>query len=376
MRVTPALEPLEGIRVLDFTAFPPGGSCTVMLADLGAEIIRVESPAQKGKPSLVVGQVALSRGKRSMTLDLRNRAAPEILRRLAATVDVIVENARPGSMQERGFGYPQARAANPRIIWCAITGFGQSGPYSGHAGHDLSYLAHSGLLGALTPERPWQPSLPLALQAGALTAVVGVQAALLQRAQSGEGAFIDVSLSEAATWFLTCGINPLSDRPFVLGATPDRRLYACADGRFVAVACAEPRTWGVLCDTLGVPQLGNNLHKTEAAEATAGTLTAIFLTRAAQEWVERLASHGAAVTIVNHGAQLLEDPHVRARGTVVEAAGTPVPANPIRLSAPDGRQTGTATDGPPGVGADTEDVLAAAGFSASEIATLAAESVI
>jgi alpha-methylacyl-CoA racemase len=376
MRIRPVLEPLAGIRVLDFTAFPPGGACTVMLADLGAEVIRVESPTQKGKPSLVVGQVALSRGKRSMTLDLRNRASADVLRRLATTVDVVVENAKPGSMQERGFGYTHARAANPRIIWCAITGFGQSGPYAGHAGHDLSYLAHSGLLGALTPEQPWQPSLPLALQAGAFSAVVGIQAALLQRAQSSEGAFIDVSLSEAATWFLSCGINSLSDRPFVLGATPDRRLYACADGRYVAVACAEPRTWGVLCDHLGVPQLKNNLHKTAAAEATTSTLTAIFLTRPAQEWVERLAAHGAAVTVVNHAAQLLEDPHVRARGTVVEAAGTPVPANPIRVCAPDGKQTGTTTDGPPRVGADTEEVLAAAGFSAHEIAALAAEGVI
>src|SRR5579864_7467156 len=152
------LNPLSGVRVLDFTAFPPGAVCTVMLADLGAEIIRVESPAQKGKTSLVIGQVALSRGKRSMTLDLRNSAAADVLRRLAVTVDVIVENAKPGSMEERGFGYTHARAANPRIIWCAITGFGQSGPYADHAGHDLSYLAHSGLLGALASG---QPSLPL-----------------------------------------------------------------------------------------------------------------------------------------------------------------------------------------------------------------------
>jgi crotonobetainyl-CoA:carnitine CoA-transferase CaiB-like acyl-CoA transferase len=347
-----------------------------MLADLGAEIIRVESPAQKGKPSLVVGQIALSRGKRSMTLDLRNPASADVLRRLVTNIDVIVENAKPGSMQERGFGYTHARAANPRIIWCAITGFGQSGPYAEHAGHDLSYLAHSGLLGALSPELPWQPSLSLTLQAGAFSAVVGIQAALLQRAQSGEGAFIDASLSEAATWFLTCGIKPLSNQPFVLGATPDRRLYACADGRYVAVACAEPRTWGVLCDNLGVPQLKSNLHKTESAEATTEALAAIFLTRPAMEWVERLATQGAAVTIVNHAAQLLEDPQVRARGTVVEAAGTPVPANPIRLCATDGRQTGTATDEPHRVGADTDAVLAAGGFPAEEIAVLAAAGVI
>jgi CoA-transferase family III len=129
------------------------------------------------------------------------------------------------------------------------------------AGHDLSYIAHSGLLGALTPDLPWQPALPLALQAGALAAVAGIQATLLQVARSGKGAFIDISLSEAATWLLTCGINPLSDRPFILPATPDRRLYVCADGRFIAVASAEPRTWGALCDGLGVPELKGTLHK-------------------------------------------------------------------------------------------------------------------
>lgn len=376
MKNTTVLQPLSGIRVLDFTALPPAACCTVMLADLGAQIIRVESPAQRGKRSLVIGQVALSRGKCSMTLDLRNPTSSDVLRRLAPTIDVIVENAKPGAMEERGFGYGHARAANPRVIWCALTGYGQSGPYAEHAGHDLSYVAHSGLLGAMSAEQPWQPGLPLALQAGALSAVIGIQAALLQRVQSGEGAFIDISLSEAATWFLTCGINPLSDRPLILPTTPDRRLYACADGRFVAVACAEPRTWGALCDNLGVPELKPHLHKAEPAEAVTTALATIFLTRPAAEWVERLAPVGAAVTIMNHAAQLPDDPHVRARGTVVEAAGTPVPASPIRLTAPDGRRTGTATTAPHSVGEDTQDVLAAAGFCASEIAALLEQGVI
>jgi alpha-methylacyl-CoA racemase len=371
MTETKNLAPLAGIRVLDFTAFPPGGACTVMLADLGADVIRVESPAQKGKPSLVIGQVALSRGKRSITLDMRNPASSEILRRLAATVDVVVENAKPGSMEERGFGYSHARAVNPGLIWCAITGFGQDGPYAEHAGHDLSYLAHSGLLGALSAEQPWHPALSLSLQAGALSAVVAIQAALLRRGQSGEGGFIDLSLSEAAGWFLTCGINPLSDRPYMLSATPDRRLYACADGRFIAVASAEPRTWGALCDTLGVPELKPNLHQADVAEATTKALADIFLTRPASEWVDRLAPTGAAVTIMNHASQLLGDPHVRARGSVVEAAGVPVPASPVRLAAPDGSRTGTATAAPHTVGEDTGDVLAAAGFSPDEIKALA-----
>jgi crotonobetainyl-CoA:carnitine CoA-transferase CaiB-like acyl-CoA transferase len=376
LQKTNSLNPLAGIRVLDFTAFPPGGACTVMLADLGAEIIRVESPAQKGKPSLVIGQVALSRGKRSITLDLRNPASSEVLRRLTATIDVIVENAKPGAMEQRGFGYRHARTVNPGVIWCAMTGFGQSGPYAEHAGHDLSYLAHSGLLGALSAEQSWQPALPLALQAGALSAVIAIQSALLQRMQSNDGAFVDISLSESATWLLTCGINPLSNRPLLLPMTPDRRLYACADERWVAVACAEPRTWGVLCDMLGVPELKPNLHKSESAEATTKILTAIFLTRRAAEWVDLLAPAGAAVTIMNHATQLLDDPQVRARGSVVDAAGIPVPASPLHLLAPDGRQTSTATAAPHMVGDDTNEVLSAAGFSASEIDVLTSQGLI
>jgi len=139
------LRPLAGIRVLDFTAVPPGGACTTLLADLGADVIRIEPPALKGKPSTIFGQIAISRGKRSMTLDQRSPAAPEILLRLASSADVVVENARPGAMEKQGFGYNHARQVNRRIIWCAMTGFGQSGPYAAHGGHDLNYIAHSGL---------------------------------------------------------------------------------------------------------------------------------------------------------------------------------------------------------------------------------------
>jgi crotonobetainyl-CoA:carnitine CoA-transferase CaiB-like acyl-CoA transferase len=213
------LQPLAGIRVLDFTAFPPGGACTVMLADFGAEIIRIEAPCQKGQPSLVVRQVALSRGKRSMTLDLRNPASSEILQRLAPAIDVVVENARPGAMEARGFGYSHARAKNPP---------------------------------------------------------------------------------------------------------------------------AE-------------------------AQNAAKVIGDIFRTRPAAEWVERLAPAGAAVTIVNHGIQLLEDPHIRARRSIVESAGVPVPANPVRLSDPDANYSDTVTGAPHTVGQDTADVLASAGFSADEI---------
>jgi alpha-methylacyl-CoA racemase len=131
----------------------------VILADLGAEVIRVEPPSQKGKTSLVIGQVALSRGKRSLTLDMRSPEASSVLKRLIRNIDVVVENARPGSMQSRGFGYAQARVENRHVIWCAITGFGQTGPYAERGGHDVSYLAHAGLLSALSPDPEWQPGI-------------------------------------------------------------------------------------------------------------------------------------------------------------------------------------------------------------------------
>ena len=194
-------------------------------------------------------------------------------------------------------------------------------------------------------------------------------------ARSGEGAFIDISLSEAAGWFLTAGINAFSDHPYHIPASPDRRLYACADGRYVAVAAAEPRTWGALCEGLGLPALKDSLYKAEAAEAVTKMLAEVFLARPANEWVEILAPKGAAVTIVNRGAEALTDPHILARGSVVDCAGTPVPASPMRITTSAGPAWGTNTAAPHLVGQDTADVLAAAGFSADEIKDLAASGV-
>jgi len=370
------LKPLSGVRVLDFTALPPGQSCTVLLADLGAEIIRIEPPKRKGTPSVLFGQVQLSRAKRSITLDMKSDKAPEILKRLVKTADVIIENAPPGSMEARGFGYAHAQAAKPEIIWCALTGFGQTGPYAQRPAHDLSFMAHSGLLGGLSGEQPWHPGMSVALQAGAFSAVIAIQSALIERSRSGQGGFIDSSLSEAATWMLTAGIEPLSSAPMQIPASPDRRLYSCKDGRFVAVACAEPRTWSALCDGLDLPELKDQLHQWADADAAQQKIAKVFATRGAMEWADTLSSLGAAVTILNHGSQLLADPQIKARGSVVEVGGKFCPATPVRLSTPDGAQTGTDTAPPPMVGDDTADVLASAGFTAEEIAALEAESAV
>ena len=372
-----SIQPLRGVRVLDLTLLPPGGYCTVQLADLGAEVIRVESPRMSGQPSLVVGEVGLSRGKRSMTLDLRHERAPEVLGRLAASSDVLVENMLPGRMQARGFGYPQAREANSTIVWCSITGFGQDGPYSDRAGHDLSYAGHAGLLHALARELPWHPAAMLSVPVGAMLATTGVLAALAERDRTGEGCQLDISLAEATAWLLAGSATALTDSPLRIPEGPDRRMYACADGRLVSVAAAEPRTWAALCEGLETPELADKLGASgDEAERVAERLEAVFASRPAAEWLERLGPIGAAVNPVNRGPEVVADPHNRARGSLVEVAGTTVPANPIRVCGPEGSRSFTATGEPPSVGQDTDDVLAEAGFGAEEVAGLRAAKVV
>jgi alpha-methylacyl-CoA racemase len=286
--------------------------------------------------------VGLSRGKRSVALDLRHERGPDVLRRLASWCDVLVENNRPGDMEARGYGYEQLAARHPELILCSITGFGQDGPYARHPGHDLTYTAHSGLLTAINPELPWHPQTVLA-----------------------------VSLAEAATWLLSGSDGELAGAPWGIPVTPDRRLYECADGRFVTVAAAEPRTWAALCEGLELTELmAEGRMPRERSDEVEATLAATFATRPAAEWVERLGPMGAAIGAVNRGPDVVRDPHVQARSSVVEVAGTNVPANPIRLRDLDGPRSSTNTAPPPVVGGDTVELLGEAGYTAAEIEEL------
>jgi alpha-methylacyl-CoA racemase len=361
--------PLDGIRVLDLTRFPPGAYCTLLLADLGADVCRVDAPGANLAMSGI--GVGLSRGKRSISLDLRNPGGNDVLRRLAGWADVLVENNRPGELERRGFGYPQASEENPRLIWCAITGFGQDGPYAAYPGHDLTYVGHSGLLTAINPELPWHPQTVLAVPLGAMMAANGILAALLDRGRTGEGCLLDISQSESATWLLSGDDGHMTDSSYGIPAGPTRRLYQCGDGSFITLAAPEPKTWTALCEGLGLPELaeGGRMPWDKADEVSA-QLEGIFASRPAKEWVDLLGPMGAAVAAVNRGSDIVDDPQVRARGSVVEVDGVAVPANPIRMTAADGPRTGTNTASPPAIGADTDTVLAEAGYRAEEIAEL------
>jgi alpha-methylacyl-CoA racemase len=375
MSTTPEPGPLSGVRVVDITRFPPGAYCTVLLADLGAEVYRIDTPGSN--PMAAGVGVGLSRGKRSIGVDLRHPRGNEVLRRLAGWADVLVENNRPGDMDKRGFGYSHAAVECPRLIWCSITGFGQDGPYATRPGHDLTYTAHSGLLAALGPPLPWQPQITLAVPLGAMMAATGIAAALVERDRTGRGCQIDVSLAEAATWLLAGNDGELADSPWGIPSGPDRRLYQCRDGRFISVAAAEPRTWAALCDGLGLADLAAaGLPPPDRAEEVIARLAAVFATRPAAEWVDLLGPLNAAIGAVNQGSDVVRDPHVQARGSIVSVAGRSVPGNPIRMRDSEGPRSTTATSAPPEVGADTTTALAAAGYSDAEIEALRSEGTI
>jgi alpha-methylacyl-CoA racemase len=364
------MRPLSGVRVLDLTRFPPGAFCTVLLADLGADVCRVETPG--ANPMMAGIGVGLGRSKRSVGVDLRNPRGLEILRRLAAWADVLVENNRPGELDERGFGYSHAAVEMPGLVWCSISGYGQDGPYSQWPGHDISYTAHSGLLSGLNPELPWHPQLVLAIPMAASMAATGIVAALRERDRTGLGCQLDISLSEAATWVLSSDDAMLNGTPRGIPVSPDRHLYECSDGRWVVTASAEPKTWNALCAGLGLDDLADTLWRWPDPAEVTDRIAAVLRTRPAADWVADLGPKGAAICVLNRGVELQSDPHATARGALVQVDGVMVPASPIRFRDANGSRPADQPTAPVAAGADTDAILAEAGFTNDELRATAA----
>jgi alpha-methylacyl-CoA racemase len=384
---------LQGVRVLDLSRLLPGGFCSLLLADFGAEVMKVEDTGMgdyvRWAPPVYQGAeesagsalfLALGRGKRSIRLNLKNQQGREVLLRLVRGHDVLLESFRPGVLDRLGVGYERLRRENPGLVYCAITGYGQDGPHIARSGHDLNYLALNGLL-ALTGEAggpPVQPAGQIAdIGGGALMAAFAILAALRERDRSGEGQFADVSMFDGSLSWLAMvaaryfcdGEIPRRGDPELAGRLVCYRPYACKDG-WVTLGALEPKFWLEFCRGVGREDLIEKQFEAPGSDAHA-ELERIFLERTRREWAKFASEHDCCLEPVLELDEALDSELVRAREMVLEldqpgTDGVRQLAPPVKLSRTPGRPAGPG----PGLGAHTDEVLAELGFSDEEVAAL------
>jgi len=325
------MQPMQGIRVLEFGDGVAVAMTGLILAEAGAEVIKVESPrsgaaARAGEPRL--GAVALdfallNAGKKSVAVDLDADGAAARLRPLLASADVLIDGLRPGTMGERGLDYDAVAAVNDRLLYCSLSGWGQDGPLALEAGRDLNYLGATGLL-RLGADETGAPVLPPAeiadIAAGAYPAVINILLALMARAQSGKGARLDLAICDGlfalAYWAIgraeLTGRWPVPGGETLTGGSPRYQLYATADGRFVAVAALEPDHWDNLCERL---ELDEELRDDQRdPEATRQALAAIIAARTARYWHDKFENRDLCCSVVETLEQALANPQFRDRG--------------------------------------------------------------
>jgi alpha-methylacyl-CoA racemase len=385
---------LEGIRVLDLSRLLPGGFCSLLLADFGAEVLKVEDTGMgdyiRWSPPYYEGAddsaksalfLALNRNKRSIRLNLKHEKGKEVLLKLVREYDVVLESFRPGVLDRLGVGYERMREENPGIVYCAISGYGQDGPNRDRSGHDMNYLGLIGLLG-LTGERegpPIQSAGQIAdLGGGALMAAFGILAALRERDRSGEGQFVDVSMADGAlSWLAMVAAQYFAD-----GVVPERgglplagslvcyRPYACADG-YVTLGALEPKFWQAWCRGVDREDLIERQFERPGSDAHA-EVERIFLERTRDEWTQFASQHDCCLEPVLDLDEALDSELVRAREMVVEldqpGAAEPVRqlGVPVKLS----RTPGGVHAPGPALGENTREVLESLGYSGDDLAAL------
>jgi alpha-methylacyl-CoA racemase len=387
--------PLDGLKVLDLTRLLPGGFCSLLLADFGADVVKVEDvglgdyvrwapPFYEGvEPSARSALfLSLNRGKRSIRVDLKTQAGKEVLVRLARGADVLLESFRPGVLDRLGVGYERLREENPGLVYCAITGYGQDGPDRERSGHDLNYLGLNGILG-LSGEVDGPP-VPSAAQiadlgGGALMAAMGILTALRERDRSGQGQVVDCSMFDGSLSFLA-----MLAAEFLAGAPAPRRgelrlsggivcyrPYRCADG-YVTLGALEPKFWSTFCHGVGREDLAEHAFDPPGSDAHRA-LCEIFAARTREQWRAFAAEHDCCLEPVVDLDEALGSELVRAREMVVEV-DQPGAERPVRLLGVPFKLSRTPGDPRrtpgPGLGEHTTAVLAEAGFSDAEIEAL------
>ena len=321
--------PLTGIRVLDLTRLLPGAYCTQLLADMGADVIKVEEPGtgdyMRWTPPLVQGQSmlfnVLNRGKKSVTLNLKTDEGRDLLLRLVEAADVLVEGNRPGVMHRLGLGWDAIHARNPRLVMCSITGYGQDGPFASRAGHDLNYMAIAGALG-LNGERDGPP-LPLSVQVadiggGGLQPAVAILGALVAVQRGAEGRWIDVSMTDGAvSWLAMAFAARGAGEPVrrgdqrLAGRYPCYRVYACKEGGYYSVAALEPKFWSELCRAFERPDLAEAQYSEDREMHEA--VEKIFASHTRDEWQQRLSTLDVCCEPVLDVDEVSSHPQIKSR---------------------------------------------------------------
>ncbi len=326
---------LDGVRVVDLSSVGPAARCTRILCDYGAEVVKVGPVPGRKEVQIAPPRYAYSgqRGMRRMLVDLKDEGGREAFLALAGRADVVVESFRPGVVERLGIGYEAVRERNPGIVYCATSGYGQSGPGAQRAGHDIDYLAVGGFLAAGEPAAGGGPALPGATVAdaagGGMQAALAICAALLRRGATGEGAYLDVAVAEGVLWLMSLAI----DEHLATGAEPGwghdvlSGRYACygtyqtAEGGWVAVGAIEERFFVNLCRALGLEKWVGHQMDDAVQDQVRADLAAAFARRTREEWVRELAGQDTCVAPVLRPSEVAHDAQVRARGALVEVVG-------------------------------------------------------
>jgi crotonobetainyl-CoA:carnitine CoA-transferase CaiB-like acyl-CoA transferase len=390
------MKPLDNITVLDLTRLLPGAVATMTLGDFGADVIKIEEPgigdpARKMRAGIKrAGSyfLATNRNKRSVTINLKDERGRNIFLKLAERADVVVEGFRPGVMDRLGVGHETLKAVNPRLIYCAITGYGQDGPYRLKAGHDANYLSVAGLLGVNGPKGgpPTLSGVQLAdLAGGSLHAVIGVLLALQARARTGEGQFVDISMTDTSlsmmyvpfASYLANDAQPQRGNEGLSGRYACYQIYETKDGRYLSLGALEHKFWENACRVLGREDFIEKCFNDAAQEEMIAAFREIFKARTAAEWLAAFENVDTCVALVNDIAEMIEDPQIKHRGLIAEiehpAEGRLKQIAPtVKLSA----TPGGIESPPPLLGEHTRVILKSLDYDDETIESLAREGVI